>query len=582
MRVSASSVPADLNAPQAAQAAIGQYDVRTTPLQMAMVAAGIANQGRVMTPYLIDSVRSAEPRHHRVDARPGRAVAGDVRADRLTLTKMMVSVVDHGSGARAQIDGVEVAGKTGTAQHDPGKPPHAWFISFAPATDPKIAVAVVVEDGGVTGSEIGGGRVAAPIARAGHGGGAEPMTPLNRRDPRRPLHARRRPSPRAAWATSGRPPTRCSGAPSPSRSCARRGPRTPPSSSASATRPGSSASLHHPNIATVFDYGEEDGTAYLVMELVPGRTLGEIIRERDGGMPAEEVRSLLGQAALALSAAHEAGVVHRDVKPANIIVTPEGQAKLTDFGIARVGDGVGAHPHRRGARHSRLHQPGAGARRAGDGVERHLLPRHRGPRDDHRPQALRHGHRPWRRRSRRSTTRRPSCPRPCPLDLREVVDACLAKSASDRPADARAVAEAAGVSLGSLPGVTPPPLAADSTTVIPAADPTRALAGTPAAGASRAGAAAAGLVSAAEAPARLAPAAGVPASARVGSAAGMTVVESAASGGGVTPGRDPAPRRPPPPLARRPGGRTRTSRDTRRRPPAGPGAPSRAARAARR
>ena len=101
----------------------------------------------------------------------------------------------------------------------------------------------------------------------------------------------------------------------------------------------SSASLHHPNIATVFDYGEEDGTAYLVMELVPGRTLGEIIRDHDGGMPAEEVRSVLGQAALALSAAHEAGVVHRDVKPANIIVTPEGRAKLTDFGIARVGDG---------------------------------------------------------------------------------------------------------------------------------------------------------------------------------------------------------------------------------------------------
>ena len=103
----------------------------------------------------------------------------------------------------------------------------------------------------------------------------------------------------------------------------------------------SSASLHHPNIATVFDYGEEDGTAYLVMELVPGRTLGEIIRDHDGGMPAEEVRSILGQAALALSAAHEAGVVHRDVKPANIIVTPEGRVKLTDFGIARVGDGAG-------------------------------------------------------------------------------------------------------------------------------------------------------------------------------------------------------------------------------------------------
>ena len=165
MRVSVSSVPADLNAPQAAQAAIGQYDVRTTPLQMAMVAAGIANQGRVMTPYLIDSVRSANL--DIIESTPDPVELSQATSEQTasTLTKMMVSVVDHGSGARAQIDGVEVAGKTGTAQHDPGKPPHAWFISFAPATDAKIAVAVVVEDGGVTGSEIGGGRVAAPIAR---------------------------------------------------------------------------------------------------------------------------------------------------------------------------------------------------------------------------------------------------------------------------------------------------------------------------------------------------------------------------------------------------------------------------------
>ena len=165
MRVSVSSVPADLNAPQAAQAAIGQYDVRTTPLQMAMVAAGIANQGRVMTPYLIDSVRS--PNLDIIESTPDPVELSQATSEQTasTLTKMMVSVVDHGSGARAQIDGVEVAGKTGTAQHDPGKPPHAWFISFAPATDAKIAVAVVVEDGGVTGSEIGGGRVAAPIAR---------------------------------------------------------------------------------------------------------------------------------------------------------------------------------------------------------------------------------------------------------------------------------------------------------------------------------------------------------------------------------------------------------------------------------
>jgi peptidoglycan glycosyltransferase len=166
MRVVPSSVPADLNAPQAAQSAIGQFDVRTTPLQMAMVAAGIANQGRVMTPYLVNQVRSADLDIISGPPQP-QELSQAVSARTADIVKnMMVSVVDNGSGARAQIPGVRVAGKTGTAQHDPKQPPHAWFISFAPADDPKVAVAVIVEDGGVTQSEVGGGRVAAPVARA--------------------------------------------------------------------------------------------------------------------------------------------------------------------------------------------------------------------------------------------------------------------------------------------------------------------------------------------------------------------------------------------------------------------------------
>lgn len=165
LRAATSSVPADMNEPQSAQAAIGQYDVKTTPLQMAMVAAGIANKGRVMTPYIIDSVRSANLDVISSTPDPTELSQAVSEQTASTLTKMMVSVVDNGSGARARIDGVKVAGKTGTAQHEKGKPPHAWFISFAPADDPKVAVAVVVEDGGVTGSEVGGGRVAAPIAK---------------------------------------------------------------------------------------------------------------------------------------------------------------------------------------------------------------------------------------------------------------------------------------------------------------------------------------------------------------------------------------------------------------------------------
>ena len=164
MRVTPSTVPAEMNLPQLAQASIGQYDVRATPLQMAMVAAGVGNDGTVMRPYLVQSVigsdlaviESTEPQEL------SQAVTPDVAAQ---LTRMMEAVVEDGSGVRAQIPGVAVAGKTGTAQHGEGRKAHAWFISFAPANDPEIAVAVIAEDGGVAGSEAGGGAVAAPIAK---------------------------------------------------------------------------------------------------------------------------------------------------------------------------------------------------------------------------------------------------------------------------------------------------------------------------------------------------------------------------------------------------------------------------------
>ncbi len=93
-------------------------------------------------------------------------------------------------------------------------------------------------------------------------------------------------------------------------------------------------SLSHPGIAAVFDYGEEARSAYLVMELIPGEPLSTVLARR-GALPAEAVTSLLRQAAAALGAAHHAGIVHRDVKPGNLLVQPNGQVKITDFGIAR-------------------------------------------------------------------------------------------------------------------------------------------------------------------------------------------------------------------------------------------------------
>jgi len=95
-----------------------------------------------------------------------------------------------------------------------------------------------------------------------------------------------------------------------------------------------SAALQHPNIVTVHDFGEGEESAYLVMELIDGEPLSAIL-ERRGPLPASEARDILYQAALALGAAHEAGVVHRDVKPANIVVDAGGYARLTDFGISK-------------------------------------------------------------------------------------------------------------------------------------------------------------------------------------------------------------------------------------------------------
>ncbi|MFI7586045.1 peptidoglycan D,D-transpeptidase FtsI family protein [Spongisporangium articulatum] len=163
LAVTPSSFPAELNEPQLAQSSIGQYDVRVTPLQVAMISAAIANDGVLMRPNLISKVLTSDakvveqPSPERLNQVFSSSVAND-------LTSMMELVVQSGTGTRAQISGVDVAGKTGTAQH-PGQSPDAWFTSFAPANDPEVAVAVVVENGGGLGDAAYGGTLAAPIAK---------------------------------------------------------------------------------------------------------------------------------------------------------------------------------------------------------------------------------------------------------------------------------------------------------------------------------------------------------------------------------------------------------------------------------
>jgi penicillin-binding protein A len=148
--------------PALAKSAIGQQDVAATPLQMALVAAGIANGGVVMTPHVMREVRNDQAEVvGRYDPKPWlQAVPADVAR---AVKDMMVTVVDAGSGTRAQIPGVQVAGKTGTAQTG-NNTSHTWFISFAPADAPRVAVAVMLESQPGS-TEFTGGALAAPIAK---------------------------------------------------------------------------------------------------------------------------------------------------------------------------------------------------------------------------------------------------------------------------------------------------------------------------------------------------------------------------------------------------------------------------------
>ncbi|HEY6798709.1 MAG TPA: penicillin-binding transpeptidase domain-containing protein [Kineosporiaceae bacterium] len=165
LRVARSTFPTAPDAAQTELSSIGQFDVAATPLQMAMVSAAIANDGVLMKPNLVARVRSADNLDVIQSATPnelGRPISSQVAGE---LRTMMLSVVTSGTGTAAQIDGVDVAGKTGTAQSAEGKPPHAWFTAFASGNGRNIAIAVVVEYGGKAGNEAFGGTVAAPIAR---------------------------------------------------------------------------------------------------------------------------------------------------------------------------------------------------------------------------------------------------------------------------------------------------------------------------------------------------------------------------------------------------------------------------------
>ncbi|MFM7719016.1 MAG: peptidoglycan D,D-transpeptidase FtsI family protein [Actinomycetota bacterium] len=151
--------------PAIALSAIGQDEVLANPLQMALVAAAIGNGGVLMEPHLVLEIRDRDGAVvRRTEPRVwGRPMTPEAAA---ALGAMMAGVVRSGTGTAAQVPGIEVAGKTGTAQHGGGPIPHAWFTCFAPLDAPRVAIAVLVLDGGSLGSDATGGRIAAPIAKA--------------------------------------------------------------------------------------------------------------------------------------------------------------------------------------------------------------------------------------------------------------------------------------------------------------------------------------------------------------------------------------------------------------------------------
>ncbi|MET1051950.1 MAG: penicillin-binding transpeptidase domain-containing protein [Mycetocola sp.] len=161
--------PSDLDAAQTGLTSFGQFEVRATPLQMALVSAGIANDGTVMQPTLVDQVTGR-------NLEVLKSFEPQVMSEALTeeqcvpLTEMMISAVSDGQSNGARIEGVDVAGKTGTAQNGTSEsgadePYSLWFTGFAPAENPEVAVAVVVENDGNLGRHSSGNIVASPIAK---------------------------------------------------------------------------------------------------------------------------------------------------------------------------------------------------------------------------------------------------------------------------------------------------------------------------------------------------------------------------------------------------------------------------------
>ena len=293
----------------------------------------MGNKGRLMRPRLTEKIVAKDGRADTIRPVQQSRVMSEKAAGQLT--QMMGNVVEEGTGTAAALSGAKVGGKTGTAEVDNATANQAWFIGFAPLDSPKMAIAVTIER-----TQGQGGTDAAPLAkqvleallgpggvevsdvatdtvvdgrykivdRIGSGGMADVYraedTHLGREVALKILH--RRFAQDAEFVERFRREARAA------------------------------AGLQHPHVVGVYDRGEHEGTYYIAMELLRGRTLKDIVTAE---APLDQLRVIeLGRQVLqAAEFAHKRGVIHRDFKPHNVIVDADGQAKVTDFGIARAG-----------------------------------------------------------------------------------------------------------------------------------------------------------------------------------------------------------------------------------------------------
>ena len=298
------------------------------------VAAAIANKGRLMKPRLTDRVV-------RKDGRVKERIEPDLQSEVMKpetaaqLTEMMGRVVEEGTGTAAALEGVGVAGKTGTAEVGANREfTQPWFICFAPIDNPRIAVAVTVER-----QPAGpGGTVAAPIAKQRARGAARRRGVTEVADntlvDSRYLIVRR-------IGSGGMADVYCAEDTHLGRQVAlkvlhRRFAQDQEFVERFRREASAAAGLQHPNVVGVFDRGRHDGTYYIAMEHLPGRTLKEIVTA-EAPLAQERVVDLGMQILQAAEFAHRHGVIHRDFKPHNVIVDDHGAVKVTDFGIARAG-----------------------------------------------------------------------------------------------------------------------------------------------------------------------------------------------------------------------------------------------------